>query len=439
LSLAADLIIHPRWLIPVDPANRVLDHYSLVVRAGIILDILPQDEARRRYHAPEVFELPGRALIPGMVNLHAHAAMSLMRGLADDLPLARWLEDVIWPTERKHMSPGFVRDGALLAAREMLRGGITTCNDMYFFPAASAEAFSTAGMRAIVGLLVIGFPSAWANDLDDYLRRGLVVRDQWQGHPRIGFALAPHAPYSVADAGLERVAILAAEMNLPIHIHVHETIGEIDDALASSGMRPLARLERLGLLGPTLTAVHTVHVNETDLALLAHHGCNVAHCPTSNMKLASGIMPLAAMLDRAINIGLGTDGAASNNRLDLFQEMRHAALLAKVTGNDASAAPARAMLRMATLGGARALGLEHVIGSLEIGKHADLCAVDLNDPLVTPCFDPVSHLVHACGREQVTHVWVGGEIRVNDKHVMLQIDDNELLARASLWQTKLVS
>jgi 5-methylthioadenosine/S-adenosylhomocysteine deaminase len=438
LSIDVDFLVHPRWLIPVEPDRVVLTQYSIAVRNGGIVDILPQADARARYRADVDYELPGHALIPGLVNLHTHAAMSLMRGFSDDLPLTRWLEEAIWPAEARHVSPSFVRDGALLAAREMLRGGITTCNDMYFFPGEGAEAFAEVGMRAVVGLIALDFPSAWANDFDDYLRRGLAVRDKWRGHPRIAFSIAPHAPYSVSDAGLKRTAYFAAELDLPIHIHIHETADEIAASLAAHGVRPLERLERLELLGPNLTAVHAVHANEHELALLAHHGCSVAHCPSSNMKLASGIAPLPAMLRHGINVGLGTDGAASNNRLDLFQEMRQSALLAKVGSLDATAAPAHTVLRMATLNGARALGLDGAIGSLEIGKRADLCAVALDSPSASPCFDPISHLIYVCGREQVSHVWVDGKIRVRDGEVLLQISDNELLALASLWQTRLV-
>ncbi|MCL2644232.1 MAG: TRZ/ATZ family hydrolase, partial [Betaproteobacteria bacterium] len=375
MNTSVDLLIHPRWLIPVVPDNVTLERHSIAVHDGKIVDILTQSEARARYQAPDEYELPEHALIPGLVNLHAHAAMSLMRGISDDLPLERWLRDVIWPTETKHVSPAFVRDGTLLAAYEMLRGGITTCNDMYFYPDDAAHAFAETGMRAVVGLIVLGFPSAWASDVDDYLRKGFAVRDKWRGHPLVSFAIAPHSPYAVSDEGLERAACLAAELDLPIHIHVHETVDEINESLTAFGMRPVARLERLGLLGPNLAAVHAVHLDETELALLARCGCSVAHCPVSNMKLASGIAPVPTMLRHGINVGLGSDGAASNNRLDLFQEMRQAALLAKVGSLDASAVPAHAALRMATLGGARALGLDGMVGSLEIGKRADLCAV----------------------------------------------------------------
>jgi 5-methylthioadenosine/S-adenosylhomocysteine deaminase len=438
LSATVDLLVHPRWLVPVEPDRTVLAGHSVAVRDGRILDILPQADARARYEAAEVFELPDHVLIPGLVNLHCHAAMSLMRGLSDDLPLARWLNEAIWPAEKRHVSPAFVRDGTLLAIREMLRGGITTYNDMYFFPDDDAEIAAQTGIRAVIGLIVLDSPSAWANDPDDYLRKGLAVRDKWRGHPRIGFSIAPHAPYTVSDPGLERAACLAAELDLPLHIHVHETAGEVTDSLAAHGVRPIARLERVGLLGPNVTAAHAIYADERELALFAHRGCHIAHCPSSNMKLASGIAPVPAMLRHGINVGLGSDGAAANNRLDLFQEMRQAALLAKVASLDATALPAHTALRMATLGGARALGLDGLIGSLETGKCADMCAVALGDPITNPCFDPVSHLIYVCDRQQVSHVWIEGEIRVREGKTLLRFGDNELLALASLWQTKLV-
>jgi 5-methylthioadenosine/S-adenosylhomocysteine deaminase len=439
LNATVDLLIHPRWLIPVEPERAVFEHHSIAVDKGRIVGILPRSEARQHYHAAETVDLPSHALIPGLVNLHVHAPMSLMRGMADDLSLEHWLHDAIWPAEARYVSADFVRDGTLLAVREMLRGGITTCNDMYFFPDAAAAAYADAGMRAVIGLIAVDFPSAWACDADDCLGKGLAVYDRWKDHPLLAFTLAPHAPYTVSNAGLKRIGTLAAELDLPIHIHVHETTGEIRAAIASSGIRPLSLLERLGLLGPGLIAVHAVHLDETDLALLARHDVSVAHCPSSNMKLASGIAPLADLLERGINVGLGTDGAASNNRLDLLQEMRQAALLAKVAKEDAAVVPAHRVLAMATLGGARALGLEERIGSIAPGKRADLCAIDLSGPLFAPCFDPVSHLVYTCGREQVSHVWVDGKLRVCDGKVLLQISDNELLALASLWQTRLAS
>lgn len=431
-----DLLIEARWIIPVEPADTTLEHHAVAVHNGRIVAVLPTAEARLRYTAAETVSLPDHILTPGLINLHCHAAMTLMRGLADDLPLMRWLQEAIWPTEARHASTAFVRDGSLLAAAEMLRGGITTCNDMYFYPEATAEAFSRLGLRGVLGITVIEFPSQYASDADDYLRKGLATFDAWRDHPLIRFALAPHAPYTVADATLERIGSLADELELPIHIHIHETTQEVEDSLRTCGQRPITRLETLGLLGPNLIGVHAVHLNDGDIERLALHGCAVAHCPTSNMKLASGAAPVARLLDKGLNVGLGTDGAASNNRLDLFREMQQASLLAKLSTGDAAALPAHRALRMATLDGARALGLDHEIGSIATGKAADLCAVHIADPDALPCFHPVSHLIHVLGRHDVSDVWVAGQQRLQGGR-LLQITNTELLSTARLWQNRL--
>ncbi|NMG76323.1 TRZ/ATZ family hydrolase [Aromatoleum diolicum] len=437
MSTPVDLLINARWVIPVEPAGVTLEHHAVAVDCGRILGVLPQDDARVRYVAQRTVNLPDHVLIPGLVNLHAHCAMNLMRGIADDLPLMRWLQEAIWPAEAKHVSRNFVRDGTLLAAAEMLRGGITTCNEMYFHPDAAAEAFDQAGMRAVVGVTVLDFPTPYASDADDYLRKGLAARDQWRDHSRISFSLAPHAPYTVSDATFIRIASLAAELDAIIHIHIHETAHEISESLTHHGVRPLSRLAGLELLGGNFVGVHAVHLDDSDIDLLLRHNCSVAHCPSSNMKLASGVAPVARLLASGITVGLGTDGAASNNRLDLFQEMRHASLLAKVTTFDATVVPAHAAIRMATLSPAQALGLGHRIGSIEAGKEADLCAVALDTLETRPCFDPASHLAYVAGREHVSHVWVEGEIRVDKGHSVLQLNDTELLGFAALWQTRL--
>lgn len=433
-----DLLINARWVIPVEPADCTLDHHGVAVRGGEIVAVLPQADAAQRYRPARIANLPDHALIPGLVNLHAHCAMTLLRGIADDLPLMRWLQDAIWPAEARHVSHAFVRDGSLLAAAEMLRGGVTTCNDMYFFPEATAEAFDQAGMRAVLGIPVLEFPTAYASGADDYLARGLAARDAWQGHPRLQFAMAPHAPYTVSDRSFERVVSVAAELDLPIHIHVHETLGEVADSIAQHGVRPLTRLARLGALGPGTIAVHAVHLDASDVELLDRHACSVAHCPASNMKLASGIAPIWSLASRGLRIGLGTDGAASNNRMDVFQEMRLAALLAKVSSGDASVLPASRALRMATLDGAAALGLDGQIGSITPGKRADICAVSLSSPETQPCFDPISHLVFVAGREHVSHVWIDGEIRVDNGESVLQTHNNDLPRITAMWHHKLV-
>jgi 5-methylthioadenosine/S-adenosylhomocysteine deaminase len=381
-------------------------------------------------------ELPDHALIPGLVNAHTHAAMTLMRGLADDLPLMSWLEDHIWPAEKRHVSPEFVRDGTLAACAEMLRGGITCFNDMYFFPEAALGAALEARMRSVHGIIVIEFPSAYAADAADYLHKGLEMRDRYRDEPLASFSLAPHAPYTVADATFRKVATLAAELDLPVHLHVHETQHEIERSLAEHGVRPLERLRRLNLVAPNLIAVHAVHLTAEEIALLARHGCSMAHCPSSNLKLASGFAPLAKLAAAGVNIALGTDGAASNNRLDMFQEMRTAALLAKGVAGDAQAMPAHAALRAATLGGAQALGLAGITGSIVAGKAADLTAVALRGPELQPCYDAVSHLVYAAGREHVTDVWIAGESQLTEGKLSNNVF-SPLEKRLHLWQNSL--
>jgi 5-methylthioadenosine/S-adenosylhomocysteine deaminase len=433
---AIDLLIDARWVIPVNPPGRVLERHSVAVRDGRILAVLPADEAQAAYLPAERVTLPRHALIPGLVNLHTHASMALMRGLADDMALMPWLQDRIWPAEAKHVSPQFVYDGTVLACAEMLRGGITCFNEMYFYPGEAARAALDMGMRAALGLIVIDFPSTYAADAEDYVAKGLALRDTLREHQLLSFCMAPHAPYTVSDKTFSRLITLAEELDLPVHMHVHETQDEIGQSIAQHGERPLARLHRLGLVGPSLIAVHAIHLTQEEIALLVQNGSSVAHCPSSNLKFANGFAPVARMLAGGLNIGLGTDGAASNNRLDLFQEMRQAALLAKAVSGDALALPAQRALAMATLDGARALRLDHAIGSVEQGKFADLTAVEFTAPEMLPCYDPISHLVYTAGRENVSHVWVAGRLLVENRGLKHRpkIDLENL---AVLWQNRL--
>jgi 5-methylthioadenosine/S-adenosylhomocysteine deaminase len=429
-------LLRPRWVVPVEPAGVVLDAHAVLVRDGRIEAVLPQAQAAELHPAVPALDLPEHVVMPGLVNAHTHAAMTLMRGIADDLPLMRWLTEHIWPAEMKHVSPRFVHDGTLLACAEMLLGGTTCFNDMYFFPEATLEAALEAGIRASLGAIVIEFPSAYAADPDDYLQKGLALRDRYRDHPLLSFCLAPHAPYTVSDASFRKVAKLSAELDIPVHLHVHETLDELERSGAEHGARPIERLRRLGLLGPNLIAVHAVHLLPEEIELLAKHGCSMVHCPASNLKLASGFAPVAALLAAGVNVALGTDGAASNNRLDMFAEMRLAALLAKAVAHDAQAMPAHAALRSATLGGARALGLDDKLGSLVAGKAADLIAVRLAGPELQPCYDPVSHLVYAAGRENVSHVWVAGKLVVEEGKLhspaLASLDSS-----SNLWQNAL--
>jgi 5-methylthioadenosine/S-adenosylhomocysteine deaminase len=431
-----DTLLLPRWVIPIRPAGRVLAGHAVVLADGKIVETLAAVDAVARYPDAKQIDLPKHVVLPGLINLHTHAAMTLLRGYADDMALMPWLHTRIWPAEMKLMSADFVRDGTLLACAEMLLGGVTCMNDMYFFPEAAAQAVRESHMRAALGIILLEFPSPYAADPDDYLAKGLRLRDELKGEPRFSFTIAPHAPYSVSDKSFEKALTFADELGLPVHVHVHETADEIRRSLEQYGVRPLQRLQKLGLLTPALIAVHAVHLDEAEIALLAEHGCSIAHCPASNMKLASGFAPVTKMLQSGINVGIGTDGAASNNRLDMFAEMRLAALLAKAFAGDATALPAFAALEMVTINAARALGLDERIGSIEPGKDADLIAVEIDGPGLAPCYDPVSHLVYAAGRENVSDVWVAGENLVRNRELAF-ISLEDLEKSAFLWQNRL--
>ena len=430
-----DMLIRAAHVIPVEPRG-VLNDHAVAVKDGRIVALAPASEAERLFDAREVVRLDSHALIPGLVNLHCHAAMALMRGVGDDVPLMAWLQEHIWPVEARHVSDEFVHDGSLVAMAEMLRAGVTCVNDMYFFPEAAARAALRIGMRASLGVIAIEFPSAYAADAHEYLKKGLATRDAYRGEALLSFTLAPHAPYTLGDETLRRIAVLAEELDLPIHCHVHETRGEIEQEVAQHGVRPLERLRKLGIVGPRLVAVHAVHLEERELDLMARQAVSVAHCPSSNLKLASGIAPVAAMRARGIRVGLGTDGAASNNRLDVLTEMRTAALLAKGASGEARAVPAAEALEMATIEGARALGLDARIGSIVPGKAADLAAIDLAPVETQPCFDPLSHVVYVAGREHVTHVWVDGRERVAGRRIE-GLDEGDIADKARWWAKRL--
>jgi 5-methylthioadenosine/S-adenosylhomocysteine deaminase len=434
----ADLLVEARWIIPVVPAGTTLEHHAVAVRDGRIIGLVSSDSAAQRYRAREVIRLDRHVLMPGLVNTHTHAAMTLLRGFADDMPLMRWLRERIWPAETNHVSPEFVYDGTLLAAAEMVRGGITTANDMYFFPEAAARAFVDSGMRACLGMIALEFPTRYASGADDYLARGLAARDRYRDEPRLTFCLAPHAPYTVSDSTFERVVALAEELDVPIHLHLHETRDEIDESVRLHGVRPLERMRRLGVLSPRLIAVHAIELTESEIELLARHGASVVHCPSSNLKLASGFAPVQRCVEAGVNVALGTDGAASNNRLDMMTEMRIAALLAKAVSREPEAFPAHSVIQAATLDGARALGLEHLIGSIEAGKSADLIAVDFDDLSLTPCYAPASHIVYASERSNVSDVWVAGQ-RLLAQKKMVDERYHALEASVCIWQNRLVS
>ncbi len=433
--MQADLLIHADWVIPVESPG-YLENHSIAIEDGRISAIAPRAEAQSQIDGRETVTLTGHALIPGLINAHTHSPMSLFRGLADDMPLMSWLNDHIWPAEARWVHEEFVADGSRLAIAEMIRGGTTCFNDMYFFPDITGRVAAQAGMRALVGLILIDFPSAWADDADGYFDRAITVHDQFRNDPLVRTAFAPHAPYSVSDTALRRVAVLANELELPIHMHVHETAAEVRGSLEQHGLRPIERLRRLDLINPSLLAVHMTQLQADEIELFANSGAQVVHCPESNLKLASGYCPVGQLTTTGVNVALGTDGAASNNDLDILGEMRSAALQAKGVDADACALPADQALKMASLNGARALGIDRDTGSLQVGKSADIVALDLSQPETQPVFNPVSQIVYAAGREQVRHVWINGRQVLKDR-ALTTIDLGETLRRASTWRERI--
>ena len=426
-----DLLLLPSWLVPVEPAGVVLKAHALGIRDGRIAFIGPRAQALKLV-AHEVRELPGVLLSPGLVNAHGHAAMTLFRGLADDLPLMTWLQQHIWPAEAKWVDETFVRDGTDLAIAEQIKGGISCFSDMYFFPKVASERVHNSGLRAQIAIPILDFPIPGAANADEAIRQGVELFGDLKHHPRIKIAFGPHAPYTVSDATLEKVRVIAEELDAAIHMHVHETAFEVQQSVEQYGERPLARLGRMGLLGPRLQAVHMTQISEEDLALLVESNSSVIHCPESNLKLASGFCPVERLWQAGVNVAVGTDGAASNNDLDLLGETRTAALLAKAVAGSASALDAHRALRMATLNGARAMGLEAEIGSLEVGKAADIVAFDLSGLAQQPIYDPVSQLIYATGRDCVKHLWVGGKQLLDDRQ-LTRMDEQQLSAMAAAW------
>lgn len=434
-------IIKPRWLVTMDEGPQVREQHAILVDAGKIKAIVPKSDIPDWAVDWPVVDCSQHVVMPGLINLHTHSSMNLLKGYADDYALMPWLNEHIWPAEKRWVSPAFVQDGSLLACAEMLAGGITTFNDMYFFPQATIEAAKRTGIRAHIGLTIMEFPSNYAATASEYIRLGTEVRDQYKSESSISFSFAPHAPYTVSDQTFTDVVTLAEQLNLGIHTHLHETQAEIAQSQEQFGVRPLQRLQALGVIGPSTVLAHGVHLEKYEQETLATLGAHIAHCPSSNLKLASGIAPVASALRSGINIGLGTDGAASNNRLDLWQEMRTAALLAKVAAQQAEAVPAYQALQMATINGATALGLQAQIGSISVGKQADLIAVRLDELNSLPCFDPISHLVYVASREQVTHTWVNGQLRYqrlpDGQPQFAGIETEALRSIALQWQLKM--
>ena len=433
-----DLLIEAGFVVPVEPHGVVLEDHAVAVSGGTIVAILPRAEAQARFDARETVSRPDAVLIPGLVNAHAHNPMTLLRGIADDLPLKVWLQEHIWPIEAAVIGPEFVADGVTLAIAEMLRGGTTCCNENYFFPDVQAATYKQYGFRARVGLPVIDFPTAWAKSDDEYFERAGEVHDQWRDDALIGTAFAPHAPYTVSDVNFERVRMLADQLDVPVHLHLHETAQEVEQSQQKHGQRPIARLDRLGLINDRLIAVHMTQLTDAEIHLCAERGVSVVHCPESNLKLASGFCPACALQSAGVNLAIGTDGVASNNDLDMFGETRTAAILAKAVAEDAAAFDAFSALRAATLGGAKAIGFDHLVGSLEPGKQADIACVDLSALETQPLHHVVSQLIYATGRQQVSDVWIAGKPKLSAR-VLVDMDMDRIIANAKQWRRRIAA
>ncbi len=433
-----DTILHARWILPITENDPLLNDHCVVIDNGRIIDILPSTKSSGLYNATIQHHYSQHLLMPGLINAHTHSSMSLFKGFADDLALHDWLENHVWPAETEWMSDHFVHDGSQLAIAEMLRSGTTCFNDMYFFPEVTAQVARDCGIRACIGLIAVDFPSAWADNADEYIDKGLALRDNYRSDPLIHTPFAPHAPYTISDKALIRIRTLADEMDLPIHIHLHETAEEIKQSINQHGMRPLERLNKLGLVSPNLMAVHLTQVTDDEIALLAASGSHVVHCPESNLKLASGFCPISKLIDAGINVALGTDGSASNNDLNMQGEMHTASLLAKGVSQSATSLPAMQTLRLATINGAKALGIDKITGSLEVGKYADIIALDFSALEMQPVYNPVAHAIYSATREQVSDVWVAGQHLLKDRE-LTTLDEEAIIENSQHWREKIAT
>ena len=432
----ASIIISASWIFTSNSEDQLLSDYSIVIKDNKIIDLVRQSKVFSEYEADEIYQLTDHILIPGLINTHTHAAMSLFKGFADDLPLQDWLNNYIWPAEKKFVNSSFVRDGSILALSEMIKAGVTTFNDMYFYPDATAEATIELGVRSNIGLVVLDFPTNYAADPEDYLSKGFEFRDRWRNEDLITTSIAPHAPYSVSDEAFALINTYSEELGINIHLHLHETQREIDDSINRYGITPVQRLNNLGIINPSLIAAHCVYLNEQDIALLAKNKVSIVHNPSSNMKLGSGIADVAKMLKQNLNVSLGTDSSASNNRLDIMEEMRIASLLLKGTTKSPELLSATQAIKMATINGAKALGLESIIGSIEKNKIADLVAIDLNSIENQPIYNPLSTLVYSSSKSDVSYVWINGKVKLKEKK-LVNVDEEKIMQTAKIWQTKI--
>ena len=431
-----DLIIKSKWIAPVDSKKTLITDHAIVVNDKKIVALCPHKEATNKFITTNIMELDNHILIPGLINAHCHAPMTLLRGIADDLSLEDWLNKKIWPLERKFISQKFVEDGAELAIAEMILSGTTCFADMYFYPEYVAKKAIDSNMRVQLACPILDFPTIWAQSSDEYIQKTIRIHDDYRNSELVSVAFGPHAPYTVSDAPLEKIGALAEELDIPIYMHVHETEKEVADSIKEFSCRPLRRLSNLGLVSPRLNCVHATQLDKSEIELIAESGSSIVHCPASNMKLASGICDVSGLMKHNSNVCIGTDGAASNNELDLLKEARLASLLAKINSQSANSLPAQKTLEVMTINGARALGLEASIGSLEVGKLADITAISLDAINSIPINNPLSHLVYSVNSTQVTHVWIGGRMVLKDK-CLETMDMNGIKEKANYWQHRL--
>ena len=432
----ASIIISASWIFTSNSADQLLSDYSIVIKGNQIIDLVHQSKVFDEYDAEEIYQLTDHILIPGLINTHTHAAMSLFKGFSDDLPLQDWLNNYIWPAEKKFVNSSFVKDGSMLALSEMIKAGVTTFNDMYFYPESTAEASIELGVRSNVGLVVLDFPTNYAADPEDYLVKGFEFRDRWRSEELITTSIAPHAPYSVSDEAFSLINTYSEELGINIHMHLHETQWEIEDSVKRYGITPVQRLNNLGIINPSLIAAHCVHLNDQDMATLAKNKVSIVHNPSSNMKLGSGIADVAKMIKQNLNISLGTDSSASNNRLDIMEEMRLAALLTKGKNKSPELLSATQAIKMATINGAKTLGLDSIIGSIEKNKIADLVAIDLNSIENQPIYNPLATLVYSSSKSDVSYVWINGKIKLKEKE-LVNLDQEKIIQMAKIWQKRI--
>ena len=429
VSQEVDLVVAGGIVLTADQDWNIYDPGAVAVDGGAIVGLGPREEVEQAYRGRERIDASGRLIMPGLINAHTHAPMTLFRGIADDLPLETWLHKYIWPAEAKWLSPDFVRLGTQLAAAEMIRSGTVLFCDMYFFEDDIAEVCQEAGLRVVVGGALVDFPNANYKTPEEGLKYSEDLLRKWDNDSLVVPSIQPHSPYAASSGLMQQGKALADQYGAPYLLHVSETQSEVRESIEKYGRTPVGRLADLGVLGPTTVAIHGVHLTDEDIQLLARYQAGVAHCPESQMKLASGFTPVPKLLEAGVKVGLGTDGAASNNDLDMFGEMGTAAKVHKVITGDPTAMPARQALSMATLEAARVLGLDDRLGSLEVGKRGDIIILDLDVPHMVPMYNVTSHLVYAAHSSDVRTVIIDGRVVMRDRE-LLTLDEGDIFARA---------